>query len=238
MGAAAPLVVGEGFPREPPRNRFPWACLCLLSPRRESRPPEATGQETKSQRQKANPQRPGGLPAAAGTGGPLRRGRKTGTGREIFRSCESDLLSQRGERRQRRARGTSSEHTSLSPFPQNRNTAKTPYRSVVPPLQIETVRFDLRRTFRRNLPAATKGSCAVFRRMRTRLRPMGSPAGVTGGRGTRVWTGAADCHSRCAHRLRNDGGRGAFPRRLGRGRGFCPLRRGRPLSQPPAVAAS
>ena len=25
------------------------------------------------------------------------------------------------------------------------------------------------------------------------------------GRGTGVWTGVADCHSRCAHRLRNDG---------------------------------
>ena len=71
----------------------------------------------------------------------------------------------------RRLRRASSEHTSLAPFPQNRNTAKTPYRSVVPPLQIETVRFDLRRTFRRNLPAATNGSCAVFRRIRTRLRP-------------------------------------------------------------------
>ena len=81
--------------------------------------------------------------------------------------------------------GTSSEHTSLTPFPQNRNTAKTPYRSVVPPLQIETVRFDLRRTFRRNLPAATNGSCAVFRRIRTRLRPIGSPAGFYGGRGTK-----------------------------------------------------
>ena len=65
-------------------------------------------------------------------------------------------------------KGTSSERTSLAPFPQNRNTAKTPYRSVAPPLQIETVRFDLRRTFRRNLQAATKGSCAVFRRIRTR----------------------------------------------------------------------
>ena len=31
--------------------------------------------------------------------------------------------------------------------------------------------------------------------------------GITGdeGRGTGVWTGVADCHSRCAHRLRNDG---------------------------------
>ena len=100
----------------------------------------------------------GGLSAAAGTR----------IGRGTFRSCGSDLLSQRGERRQRRARGTSSEHTSLAPFPQNRNTAKTPYRSVAPPLQIETYRFDLRRTFRRNLQAATKGSCAVFRRIRTR----------------------------------------------------------------------
>ena len=45
------------------------------------------------------------------------------------------------------------------------NTGKIP---PAPPLQIETVRFDLRRTFRRNLQAATKGSCAVFRRIRTR----------------------------------------------------------------------
>ena len=68
----------------------------------------------------------------------------------------------------RRLRRASSERTSLAPFPQNRDTAKTPYRSVAPPLQIETYRFDLRRTFRRNLPAATKRSCAVFRRIRTR----------------------------------------------------------------------
>ncbi len=34
---------------------------------RESRPPEATGQDCKWQRQTANPQRLGGLPAAAGT---------------------------------------------------------------------------------------------------------------------------------------------------------------------------
>ena len=35
--------------------------------------------------------------------------------------------------------------------------------------------------------------------------PLRSP-GVYGGRGTRdgVWTGKTDCHSRCAHRLRND----------------------------------
>ncbi len=67
--------------------------------------------------------------------------------------------------------GNSSERTSLAPFLQNRDTAKTTYRSVAPPHQIETVRFDLRRTFRRNLQAATKKSCAIFRRIRTRLRP-------------------------------------------------------------------
>ena len=39
--------------------------------------------------------KPGGSPTAAGTG----------TGRRFFRSCGSDLLSQRGERRQRRAQG-------------------------------------------------------------------------------------------------------------------------------------
>ena len=113
-----------------------------------------------------------GFSAAGGgrrdEGFPLRRGREFGRG--MFRSCGSDLLSQRGERRQRRARGTSSEHTSLAPFPQNRNTAKTTYRSVAPPhsaregsplgtcalpLQIETYHFDLRRTFRRNLQASS-----------------------------------------------------------------------------------
>ena len=99
----------------------------------------------------------GGLTAAAGTG--------TGRGRFALRR---DPISQRGEMGERRARGISSERTSLTPFPQNRDTAKTPYRSVAPPLQIETYRFDLRRTFRRNLQAATKGSCAVFRRIRTR----------------------------------------------------------------------
>ena len=42
--------------------------------------------------------------------------------------------------------------------------------------------------------------------------PLRSP-GVYGGRGTRdgVWTGKTDCHSRCAHRLRNDGD-GGFAR--------------------------
>jgi len=38
-----------------------------------------------------------------GQGCPLRRGREFG--RRLFRSCGSDLLAQRGERRQRRARG-------------------------------------------------------------------------------------------------------------------------------------
>ena len=87
----------------------------------------------------------------------------------------------------RRLRRASSERTSLAPFPQNRDTAKTPYRSVAPPLQIETYRFDLRRTFRRNLPAATNRSCAVFRRIRTRnpspttkgaAAPIGFPRGL------------------------------------------------------------
>ena len=78
------------------------------------------------------------------------------------------FLCRQRNRRKKPPKGTSSEHTSLTPFPQNRDTAKTPYRSVAPPLQIETHRFDLRRTFRRNLQAATKGSCAVFRRIRTR----------------------------------------------------------------------
>ena len=71
----------------------------------------------------------------------------------------------------RRLRRPLSERTSLTPFPQNRNTAKTPYRSVAPPHsaregsplgtcalphQIETVHFDLRRTFRRNLQASSR----------------------------------------------------------------------------------
>ena len=70
-----------------------------------------------------------------------------------------------------RLRRPSSEHTSLAPFPQNRNTAKTTYRSVAPPHsaregsplgtcalphQIETVHFDLRRTFRRSLQASSR----------------------------------------------------------------------------------
>ncbi len=78
-------------------TRFPLAHFFrfFLWASKERSPPEATGQETKSQRRAANPQKPGGLPAAAGTG----------TGRRFFRSCRSDLLSQRGERRQRRAQG-------------------------------------------------------------------------------------------------------------------------------------
>ena len=150
---------------------------------------------------------------------PLRRGQKVGIGRGVLRSCGSDLLSQRGERRQRRARGTSSERTSLAPFPQNRDTAKTPYRSVAPPLQIETYRFDLRRTFRRNLPAATNRSCAVFRRIRTRNpspsarepQPPCDPTEFTGGtgdEGRRVWTGDTDCHSPLrGFAMTRDGGR-------------------------------
>ena len=45
MGAAAPLVVGEGFQREPPRNRFPLAVFfCpFLWASKERGPPEATG---------------------------------------------------------------------------------------------------------------------------------------------------------------------------------------------------
>ncbi len=127
------------------------------------------------------------------------------------------FLCRQRKRRKKPPEGTSSEHTSLTPFPQNRDTAKTPYRSVAPPLQIETHRFDLRRTFRRNLQAATKGSCAVFRRIRTRTpspttkgaaAPIGFP-GVYGGRRTGDWTGDTDCHSRYAHRLRNDGDGGS-----------------------------
>ena len=121
----------------------------------------------------------GESPAAAGT--------RTGRGR--FACGRPHFSARRNGGKTRR--GTMSKHTSLAPFPQNRNTAKTPYRSVAPPLQIETVRFDLRRTFRRNLPAATKGSCAVFRRIRTRTPPHGQgapprwiPGGVYEGRGT------------------------------------------------------
>ncbi len=104
------------------------------------------------------------------------------------------FLCRQRKRRKKPPEGTSSEHTSLTPFPQNRDTAKTPYRSVAPPLQIETHRFDLRRTFRRNLQAATKGSCAVFRRIRTRNPspttkgappPLDSRRGFYGGRGTK-----------------------------------------------------
>ena len=124
----------------------------------------------------------------------------------------------------RRLRRASSERTSLAPFPQNRNTAKTPYRSVAPPLQIETVRFDLRRTFRRNLQASSREgtrraavgarsiwerSCAVFRRIRTRTpspttkgaaAPIGFP-GFYGGRGDEG-RGTRDCPLRRGRELR------------------------------------
>ena len=67
------MVVGEGFQREPPRNRFPLACLCLLSPRRESRPPEATGQGGRIAQAS-------GESAARSENRPLRRGRKQDEG--------------------------------------------------------------------------------------------------------------------------------------------------------------
>ena len=121
----------------------PRARLCLLSPRCERR----------SLPQERNHPRPNLRPR--------RSGQFTGSLRIRRSPVRFVPLS-------RRLRRASSERTSLAPFPQNRNTAKTPYRSVAPPLQIETVRFDLRRTFRRNLQAATKRSCAVFRRIRTR----------------------------------------------------------------------
>ena len=41
-------------------TRFPLACLCLLSPRRESRPPEATDQSSFLQRRTANSQKENG----------------------------------------------------------------------------------------------------------------------------------------------------------------------------------
>ena len=70
---------------------------------------------------------------------------------------------ERGERnRQREPRRRTGEWPVSGFWP---NTGKIP---PAPPLQIETQGFDLRRTFRRNLQAATKGSCAVFRRIRTR----------------------------------------------------------------------
>ena len=79
-----------------------------------------------------------------------------------------------------RLRRASSEHTSLAPFPQNRDTAKTPYRSVAPPLQIETQGFDLRRTFRRNHSGVgLSGRHLIFRRIRTR----NSSPSCQGGRG-------------------------------------------------------
>ena len=54
-GGGAPLVVGEGVQRGPPRNRSPLARLCLLSPRCERR----------SLPQERNVPRPILVPAAA-----------------------------------------------------------------------------------------------------------------------------------------------------------------------------
>ena len=67
----------------------------------------------------------------------------------------------------RRLRRPSSEHTSLAPFPQNRNTAKTTYRSVAPP---HSAREGTRRKAV-GVRSFWKRSCAVFRRIRTRPRP-------------------------------------------------------------------
>ena len=192
------MVVGEGFPREPPRNRSPWARLCLLSPRCERR---SLPQERNNLRPNSHPRRSG----QSSTSLRIRRSplRLAILSRRLRRASFFVPHKERGERNA--PKGTSSERTSLAPFPQNRNTAKTPYRSVAPPLQIETQGFDLRRTFRRNLQAATKGSCAVFRRIRTRTpspttkgaaAPIGFP-GVYEGRETGDWTGVTDCHSPC-----------------------------------------
>ena len=105
-GGGAPLVVGEGFLRGPPRNRFPLAVsFASFFGGKERGPPEATGQGNEKQRQKANTQRPGKLPAAAGISlisrfapapprgsPPLRRGLKTGKGREFSRCGATPFL--------------------------------------------------------------------------------------------------------------------------------------------------
>ena len=97
VGAAAPLVVGEGFQREPPRNRFPLAVsfASFFAAQRKG-PAGGDGTGPPPCRDKRRIRRhPGGISAEAGTR----------TGREMFRSCGSDLLSQRSESRQRRAGG-------------------------------------------------------------------------------------------------------------------------------------
>ncbi len=67
-GAAAPWPMGKDSKGNRLRDRFPLAVsFADFFDGKEIGPPEATGQETKSQRQAANSQRPRGLPAAAGT---------------------------------------------------------------------------------------------------------------------------------------------------------------------------
>ena len=115
--AAGPLARGM---RKSHRAIRSFCSITVLRKRSERRalrrgPPEATGRENKAQWQTAKTQDWTGIRIATagvrtgfamtGTGVcPLRRGREFG--RRLFRSCGSDLLSQRGERRQRRARGT------------------------------------------------------------------------------------------------------------------------------------
>ena len=55
-----PLAVGEGFQREPPRNRFPLAHFFprFLCAGKESGPPEATAGRCDRQPRPANPQKP------------------------------------------------------------------------------------------------------------------------------------------------------------------------------------
>ena len=153
------MGVGEGVPGKPPRYRFPRAHFFRPFLCAEQRKGPAGGDGTAERFANTSGESAEGE-AFAACG---REGSRTRT----FRAAARPHFSPRRNGGKTR-RGTSSERTSLAPFPQNRNTAKTPYRSVAPPLQIETQGFDLRRTFRRNLQAATKGSCAVFRRIRTR----------------------------------------------------------------------
>ena len=151
-----------------------------------SGPPPLKGRQDRLPFRGAGAKRLRGYPAAAGNPPGLFRIRRTPLrfvplSRRLRRaSFFARPKKEAKEMRQREPRRRTGEWPVSGFWP---NTGKIP---PAPPLQIETVRFDLRRTFRRNLPASSRegtrraavgarsiweGNCAVLRRIRTRLRP-------------------------------------------------------------------
>ena len=155
------MVVGEGFQREPPRNRSP---LAVSFPRFFSAKRNGVAPQREKPSSCFRPRRSGRfseraadsplacairLPCPVASGGPL------------------SLDAQR-KRRKKTAKGNRVVARMNGRYPA---FGQIPARFPGSSYSNRSVCFDLKRTFRRNLQAATNGSCAVFRRIRTRLRP-------------------------------------------------------------------